>query len=60
MTDESIPRPLIVLGEEFRLMAEELSLRMDETPFETGTVYNIARVVAWQEVIPVRVGSRPS
>ena len=45
MTDESIPRPLIVLGEEFRLMAEELSMRMDETPFETGTVYNIFDLV---------------
>ena len=41
MTDDPIPRPLIVLGEEFRLMAEELGTRMDETPFETGTVSNI-------------------
>ena len=45
MTDEPIPRPLIILGEEFRLMAEELRLRMDETPLETGTVYDIFDLV---------------
>ena len=41
MTDDSIPRPLIILGEEFRLMAGELEMRMDETPFETSSVFSI-------------------
>ena len=45
MTDDPIPRPLIVLGEDFRLMAEELGMRMDETPLETGTVSNIFDLV---------------
>ena len=41
MTDDPIPRPLKILGDDFRLMAEELGTRMDEMPFETGTVSNI-------------------
>ncbi len=45
MTDEPIPQPLIILGEHFRLMAGELSMRMDATSFESGTVYNIFDLV---------------
>ena len=41
MTDDSIPRPLIILGEEFRPMVDGLLMRMDETPFETGGVFDI-------------------
>ena len=42
MTVEHIPRPLIV---ELRLMARELGTRMDETPFVTGTVFDIFDLV---------------
>ena len=45
MTDDPIPRPLIILGEEFRLMIDGLLLRMDETPFETGSVFSIFDLV---------------
>ena len=41
MTDEPVPRPLTILGEAFRFMAETLRTRMDEAPFETGSVFNI-------------------
>ena len=45
MTDDPIPRPLIILGEDFRLMAEELGMRMDEMPLETGAVSDIFDLV---------------
>lgn len=45
MTDEPIPRPLIVLGEEFRLMIDGLLMGMDETPFEIGNVFSIFDLV---------------
>ena len=45
MTNEPIPRPLIILGEEFRLMVDGLLMRMDETPFETGIAFNIFDLV---------------
>ena len=45
MTDDPIPRPLIILGEEFRLMVDVLHMRMDETPFETGSVFDIFDLV---------------
>ena len=45
MTDEPIPRPLTILGEAFRFMAEKLETRMDQEPFETGSVFNISDLV---------------
>lgn len=45
MTAEPIPRPLIILGEEFRLMAGELEMRMAEPPFEAGSVFSIFDLV---------------
>ena len=45
MTAEPIPRPLIILGEEFRLMAGELEMRMSEPPFEAGSVFSIFDLV---------------
>ena len=41
----NISRPLIILGEEFRLMVDRLLMRMDETPFETGSVFDIYDLV---------------
>ena len=45
MTDEPIPRPRTILGGAFRVMAEELRTRMDESPLETGPVFNIFDLV---------------
>ena len=45
MIDDPIPRPLTILGGEFRLMANELLMRMDETPFEAGSVFSIFDLV---------------
>ena len=45
MTDEPIPRPLTILGGAFRVMAEELRTRMDESPLESGPVFNIFDLV---------------
>ena len=38
MTDDPVPRPLVVLGEHFRPMAGRLGKRMDEVPVEAGEV----------------------
>ena len=45
MTDDPIPRPLIVLGGHFRPMAGRLGMRMDETPLQSGTVSDIFELV---------------
>ena len=45
MTDDPIPRPLIVLGEWFRQMDDESSRRMNEAPLQTGTIYDIADLI---------------
>ena len=45
MTDEPIPRPLIVLGEAFGVMSRELDERMRDTPLAGGTVFDIFDLV---------------
>ena len=45
MTDEPIPRPLIVLGEAFGVMSRELDERMRATPWAGGTVFDIFDLV---------------
>ena len=45
MTDDPVPRPLVVLGEHFRPMAEMLGKRMDEVPVEAGEVSDIFGLV---------------
>ena len=68
LTDDPIPRPLIVLGEHFRLMFQGLGMRMDEAPVETGAVSDIfeqvdehlelikSHVVAFGEVVSEGLG----
>ena len=38
MTDDPVPRPLVVLGEHVRPMAERLGKQLDEAPVEAGEV----------------------
>lgn len=41
MTDDAVPRPLVLLGEEFRRMCTEVDTRMDAAPFRSATLYDI-------------------
>lgn len=45
MTADALPRPLLILGEEFRLMDEALGTRMRAPPFATGAVFDIFDLV---------------
>ena len=45
MTDDDLPRPLIVLGERFREIDRNASTRMEEKPLHRGAVWDIFSLV---------------
>jgi len=45
MTTDSLPRPLIILAEEFRQMDEAVGTRMAAQSFDTGAVFDIFDLV---------------
>ncbi len=45
MTDDAVPRPLVLLGEEFRRMCREVDTRMDETPFRNAPLFDIGELL---------------
>lgn len=45
MTDEPVPRPLVLLGEEFRRMCREVDTRMDAAPFKSAPLFDICELL---------------